>query len=190
MLEDEASKSNSFEVQTLGGEAMTVKPPARRADADVHELLVLMGRVMPVLKGHDSAPPPAFLRAAEALGGEHGATHGNLGPRHGPLLVLIALEGGLSVSELAARMALSVSTVSLMVGELSRAGLVARSEDERDRRRTLVRLDPEHAEELEAWMRERIAPLSGALARLDPAVRDGFLEGWRRLAEEIEAPDD
>lgn len=164
---------------------MTVKQVAPRADADVHELLVLMGRVMPVVKGSDCPPPRAF---AEALGEGRDGEHGGLGPRHGSLLVLVALEGDLSVSELAARIGLSVSTVSLMVGELSRAGLVARSEDERDRRRTLVRLHPDHADELEAWMRERIAPLSRALARLEPGVRAGFLDGWRQLALEIEAP--
>lgn len=164
---------------------MTVKA-ASRADADVHELLTLMGRVMPALKGADCPPPPAF--AAPALGGADGGEHGGLGPRHGPLLVLVALEGDLSVSELAARMGLSVSTVSLMVGELSRAGLVQRSEDERDRRRTLVRLEPEHAGELQAWVHDRIAPLSAAVGRLDPDVRAGFLEGWRQLAREFEAP--
>ncbi|MFL5816490.1 MAG: MarR family transcriptional regulator [Conexibacter sp.] len=165
---------------------MSVKQAVPRADADVHELLVLMGRVMPALKGHDCPPPPAF---AAALSDEHEGheRHGALGPRHGSLLVLIALEGDLSVSELARRMALSVSTVSLMVGELSRAGLVERSEDERDRRRTLVRLQENHARELQDWMRERIAPLSTALARLAPDVRASFLDGWRQLADELEA---
>ncbi len=162
---------------------MTVKQAAPRADADVHELLVLMGRVMPALKGHDCPPPAAFAAVLD----QSGEGHGGLGPRHGSLLVLIALEGDLSVSELARRMGLSVSTVSLMVGELSRAGLVERSEDERDRRRTLVRLHHDHAGELEAWMRERIAPLSTALARMAPDVRAGFLEGWRQLAQQIEA---
>jgi DNA-binding MarR family transcriptional regulator len=164
---------------------MTVKQRAPRADADVHELLVLLGRVMPAIKGVDCPPPAAFAAALEE--GRDGEP-GGLGQRHGPLLVLVALEGDLSVSELAARMGLSVSTVSLMVGELSRAGLVARSEDERDRRRTLVRLHPDHVGELEQWMRERIAPLSTAMARLAPEVRASFLEGWRQLAHEIEAP--
>lgn len=162
---------------------MTVKLAMPRADADVHELLLLMGRVMPTLKGHDCPPPAAFAAALD----EAGADGGGLGPRHGSLLVLIALEGDLSVSELARRMGLTVSTVSLMVGELSRAGLVERGEDERDRRRTLVRLHPEHADELQAWVRERIAPISTAMARMAPDVRAGFLEGWRQLAAEVEA---
>jgi DNA-binding MarR family transcriptional regulator len=183
MLTKGASKFKSFEVQSLGEDWMSVKQAVPRADADVHELLVLMGRVMPALKGQDCPPPPAFAAVLEE--GREG--HGGLGPRHGSVLVLIALEGDLSVSELARRMGLSVSTVSLMVGELSRAGLVERSEDERDRRRTLVRLHQDHARELQQWMRERIAPLSTALARIDPDVRAGFLEGWRQLAGELEA---
>jgi DNA-binding MarR family transcriptional regulator len=167
---------------------MSVKAPGSAnpgVDVELHELMTLMGRVMPALKRGGSPPPAAFVQAAQLLqDAVPEGEHGSLGPRHGPLLVVVAIERDLSVSELAARVGLSVSTVSLMVGELSRAGLVERLEDDRDRRRTLVRLHPDHAEELEAWMRERLAPLRRTLERLDPVAREHFLDGWRLLAEE------
>lgn len=154
-------------------------------DYELHELMGLMGRVLPALKRGGSPPPASFTEAARLLETQAPeGEHGSLGPRHGPLLVVIALQRDLSVSELAARVGLSLSTVSLMVGELSRAGLVERVEDARDRRRTLVRLHPDHAEELEGWVRERIGPLRRTLERLDPGAREHFLEGWRMLAEE------
>jgi DNA-binding MarR family transcriptional regulator len=158
-------------------------------EGELQELLALFGRVVPALKRGGAQPPSVLLEAAGKLGppGADGQPHGTLGPRHGPLLMLVALERDLSVSELAARVGLSLSTTSLMVGELSRAGLVERTEDDRDRRRTLVRLHADHAEEVAAWMRDRIAPLRRALERLEPEVRAHFLEGWRVLDEEVHA---
>jgi DNA-binding MarR family transcriptional regulator len=160
-------------------------------ESELQELLTLFGRVVPALKrgGTGRQPPSVLLAAAAELGPKapDGTPHGGLGPRHGPLLVTIALRGGQSVSELAERIGLSLSTTSLMVGELSRAGLVERIEDERDRRRTLVRLHPAHAVEVADWMRERLAPVRRALERLDPEVRAHFLEGWRVLDAEVHA---
>src|SRR5262249_34832314 len=125
---------------------MSVKAVRRDAtdvQHDLHELLALLGRVLPALK-RGGGPPPNVLAAA--------AERAWAGPRHAPVLIMVALQRVLSVSELAERIGLSVSTTSLMVGELSRAGIVERVEDERDRRRTLVRLHPDHADEVTAWM--------------------------------------
>lgn len=150
--------------------------PATDAGADLRELLALMGRVIPAIK-HGAGPPPrAFAEAA---------AHAGLGPRHVPVLLMIALEPDRSVSELAARLGLSLSAVSLMVGELSRAGLVERAEDPLDRRRTLVKLHEDHEAEVSAWMRRRMEPMRRALRRMEPAARAHFLDGWRALAEEL-----
>jgi DNA-binding MarR family transcriptional regulator len=163
--------------------------PAREQSpvgGDLHELLTLMGRVIPALKRAGGPPPAAFAAAAARLRDRH---FSDLGPRHMPVLMAVALDRDRSVSELAEGLGLSVSTVSLLVGELSRAGLVERIEDERDRRRTLVRLHGDHDAEVSAWMQERIAPVRRALDRLPAAARDHFLEGWRVLAEEAGAPE-
>jgi DNA-binding MarR family transcriptional regulator len=109
---------------------------------------------------------------------------GRLGPRHVPVLMILILDGPLAVSALARRIGLSVATTSLMVGELDRQGLVERAEDERDRRRTIVRLPEDHRRVVDAWAQARFAPVRRALERMSPAARDHFIEGLRLLAEE------
>src|SRR2546421_8307766 len=108
------------------------------------------------LKRGGPVPPPfqdAFERAS-------------LGPRHVPPLLTVTFEDELSVSRLAEELGLSLSTTSLMVGELSRAGLLERSEDESDRRRTIVRLNEAYREDVEAWLKERMDPFQRTLQRL------------------------
>ena len=59
---------------------------------------------------------------------------GQLGQRHVGMLIMLAIGGPLSVSELAQRSGMTVAHASLVVGELAKAGLVTREHDERDRR--------------------------------------------------------
>jgi DNA-binding MarR family transcriptional regulator len=123
-----------------------------------------------------SSPPPQELREA--------ATRESLGPRHMPALLAVAAAGPLSVSELARRLGLGLSTTSAIVGQLSRAGLLERSEDEADRRRTIVRLHEEDREVIGRWAEQALAPLRSTLERLSPPARAKFMEGWRILHEE------
>jgi DNA-binding MarR family transcriptional regulator len=142
---------------------------------DLRELPRLMGRVVGRLKRGGPEVPEPFHEAFE---------NGGCGPRHLPALVTAYFYGPVSVSQLAELIGLSVATTSLLVGELDRAGLVERSEDEEDRRRTLVRVDPDTGRELDAWANERLGPLRRALERLSPEARAHFMEGWRLLDEE------
>ncbi len=123
-----------------------------------------------------TSPPPAALRDA--------AEHDGLGPRHMPALLAVAAAGPLSVSELARRLGLGLSTTSAIVGELSRAGLLERAEDEADHRRTIVRVSEAHAEVIITWADLAVHPLRATLTRLSPRARENFLEGWRILHEE------
>ena len=123
-----------------------------------------------------ASPPPVVLRAARE--------RGSLNKRHLPALLTITFAGPLSVSELAARLGLGLSTTSTLVGELSRAGLLERAEDETDHRRTIVRLDDEHRDAITAWALDAFAPLRRTLERLTPDGRALFIDGWRILHEE------
>jgi DNA-binding MarR family transcriptional regulator len=128
--------------------------------------------------------PPELVKAAEAAG---------LGPRHAvPILTLaFADEQALSVSELAQRIGLSLATTSQLVGELSRAGLVERAEDESDRRRTLVRVPVAYRPQIQAMLSDHIAPIQRALERLSPQARKHLLEGFRALRDEVaQRPDE
>jgi DNA-binding MarR family transcriptional regulator len=172
--------SKSFEVQTVAKDPLAVNPTSQRDElaADLAELVSYIRPVFGALKRGGPMPEQfaeAFERAA-------------LGPRHVPVLMTVTLAGelggGLSVSDLAEQLDLSLSTTSLMVGELSRAGLLERSEDESDRRRTLVRLNGAYREGASEWLQERLDPLRRTLERLTPRARANFLEGFRILAEE------
>jgi DNA-binding MarR family transcriptional regulator len=123
-----------------------------------------------------AGPPPVALRDAKE--------RASMGKRHLPALLTVTFCGSLSVSELAARLGVGLSTASTLVGELSRAGLIERSEDEADHRRTIVRLDERHRDEVTAWARDAFAPLRRTLERLSPEGRELFLDGWRILHEE------
>jgi DNA-binding MarR family transcriptional regulator len=143
-------------------------------EKDLDELTLLLGETFRGLK--QSSPPPQELREA--------AARGSLGPRHMPALLAVAEAGPLSVSELARRLGLSLSTTSAIVGDLSRAELLERSEDEADRRRTIVRLYDTHREVIASWGEQARAPLRGTLERLSQKARAQFMEGWRVLHEE------
>src|SRR5207244_1141640 len=64
----------------------------------------------------------------------------SLGKRHASALLAVAAAEPISVSELAKRLGLLLSSTSTLVGELSRAGLPQRAEDEGDRGRRPPRL--------------------------------------------------
>ncbi|MGK5557684.1 MarR family winged helix-turn-helix transcriptional regulator [Actinomadura kijaniata] len=111
--------------------------------------------------------------------------HG-LTARHGAVLPQLAASGTLSVSELAARMGVSLSTVSELVGTLSRAGLVERREDPDNRRRTLVSLAERNRPAVERFVAERAAPLLRVLDGLSPRDRQGFAAGLAAWAREVQ----
>jgi DNA-binding MarR family transcriptional regulator len=160
---------------------MPVKPSSQSSDTELdHDLFELIRAVRPVVAAlKRGSPPPAIFEEAFRRGG--------LGPRHGPVLMVVAFEGQQSVSDIAERIGLSLSTTSLLVGELDRAGLLARQEDDRDRRRTLVGLSDGYREAAETWLQARVTPLRRTLERLTPEERAGFIAGWRVLQEEIGA---
>jgi DNA-binding MarR family transcriptional regulator len=157
---------------------MAVKTRGASAESGIEEqftvLASLLTQTVRSLRAGD--PPPVVLRDAKE--------RGSLTKRHLPALLTVTFCGPLGVSELAGRLGVGLSTTSALVGDLSRAGLLARSEDEADHRRTIVQLDGRHADAIATWARDALAPLRRTLERLTPAGRDVFLEGWRILHEE------
>jgi DNA-binding MarR family transcriptional regulator len=163
---------------------MAVKPTAARkqhaaVEEDLRELVSLLGETFRRLKAA-GPPPPEMSEAFERAG---------LGKRHGPALVAVTLGGPLSVSDLAKRLGLGLSTTSAIVGELSRAGLLNRAEDEDDRRRTIVSVHRDCLEPMNEWLERALAPIRVTLERLAPAARADFMEGWRILHEEASRGD-
>lgn len=154
-------------------------PASTTVEEDLTTFVMLL---LPTIRKIKSvAPPPAGLK--EVL------ESADLGPRHVSTLVTLALTGPVSVTELSEHLGLQLSTTSTMVGELSRAGLLSRTEDDQDRRRTIVSLAPRYADLLPSWLETTFAPVRAALARLTPEARSHFVEGWQLLAEETDRAD-
>ncbi|WP_069161764.1 MarR family winged helix-turn-helix transcriptional regulator [Nocardia altamirensis] len=129
-----------------------------------------------------------FDKARADMPAEHDAsfTRHGLTSRHGAVCVQLVPEESLSVSELAARMGLALSTVSELVGDLDRAGWVSRQPDPANRRRTLVALQPKWREHMETFVARRAEPLLAAMATLTPEQRAGFAAGLQAWAHEIQ----
>ncbi len=142
-------------------------------DAASRDLLVLIPRLMSGLKRAGSRPPRAIADAGE------------LGPRHFRALIHLALDGEMTVGALARRLGISLAGASLIVAELARAGVVERRDDEADRRRTLVRVAPDHAEWVGEVVESRAEPMGRFLATLAPPEREAFLAHLALLADAL-----
>jgi DNA-binding MarR family transcriptional regulator len=122
----------------------------------------------------------AFQRRAGDLPAEL-QDAGRLGQRHVAMLVMLAISGPLSVSELAQRTDMTIAHASLVVGELAKAGLAERDHDPADRRRILVSLSPA-AQPAVAEMRRRNAePVLRFLNELTDDEAETFIAHLSRL---------
>jgi DNA-binding MarR family transcriptional regulator len=110
--------------------------------------------------------------------------HG-LEQRHASALLTIALDGPLSVTELANRRHVTAKTASLIAIELEQAGLVSRREDPHDRRRTIVSIAKSQEAAVSEGLSHRAARLRRALERLTASERDGLIRGLEVLTEEL-----
>lgn len=125
-------------------------------DDAIRALLLLTPRMVGRAK---RAPVPAELQSFA------------LAPRHLSLLAYLLFDGPLTVNELAARLEVAPTTVSLLVGELSRKGILERREDETDRRRRIVNITPEKQTSIEQWLARGATAWRTALEPLTPAQR-------------------
>ncbi len=111
-----------------------------------------------------------------------------LSPRH--VAALEELRGGpITVSELAARLGLSLPTVSGVLADLDRAGFVQRQPDPADRRRTIVQITPDKASFITQWLDGAASPIARVLDKLDPAEQEAFLKAMNLLETELSTRD-
>ncbi|MBL7257632.1 winged helix-turn-helix transcriptional regulator [Actinoplanes sp. LDG1-01] len=132
---------------------------------------------MPRLVGRaKSTPPPAELAALD------------LAPRHLTLFALLVFDGPQTVSELAGRLGVAPTTVSLLVGDLSRKGVLERRPDERDRRRRIVDIVPASRPAIEEWLSPSARAWRAALDPLDPRQRRLVVETLKRFESQLAGP--
>ena len=106
-------------------------------DDSVRAMVLLMPRLVGRAK---RLPVPEALRSFD------------LAPRHLSLLTYVLFDGPLTVNELARRLEVAPTTVSLMIGDLSRQGVLDRRTDDNDRRRTLVAIADSHRAAVADWL--------------------------------------
>lgn len=155
---------------------MTRRTACASTSAEATELFLALGAVVKRLRRN---PLPVSDELSAAVHGAHPA------PRHIAALVRVATHGPIGMSELAEQLSVSLATVSQVVTELADWGLVERSTDTHDRRRTFVALAPALEPTIRALLDSRLRPVDRALRRLDPAERAAFLRGLTVLAEEL-----
>src|SRR6266567_327940 len=103
-----------------------------------------------------------------------------LSPRHVAALEQLR-EGPVTVSELASRLGLTLPTVSGVLADLDRAGLVERHADPADRRRTIVEIIPAQRALVHEWL-----VVLDAQCGLEQAA---FLKAMDLLETELRAQD-
>jgi DNA-binding MarR family transcriptional regulator len=111
-----------------------------------------------------------------------------LGPRHVAALQQLR-DGPLTVSELASRLGLTLSTVSGVLADLGRAGFVDRQPDPADRRRTIAQIPPDQAALVMEWLDGAASPLARVLDKLAPSEQAAFLKAMDMLETELQRQD-
>ena len=107
-----------------------------------------------------------------------------LSPRH--VAALEQIRGGpVTVGELASRLGLTLPTVSGVLADLDRAGLVERRPDPADRRRTIVQISPGQATLIGQWLDGAARPLARVLDKLTPGEQEAFLKAMDLLETEL-----
>lgn len=104
------------------------------------------------------------------------------------LLRLVDAQPGLTVTAAASELHLAANTVSTLVGQLSRLGLLDRRYDDSDRRVIHLELTEPSRRRLMGWRRRRLTAVTKALAGLDETTRGRIADavaGLEELGEQL-----
>ncbi|WP_432052724.1 MarR family winged helix-turn-helix transcriptional regulator [Streptomyces xiamenensis] len=118
-----------------------------------------------------------------------------LAPRHLSLLSYLLLDGPLTVNDLAARLEVAPTTVSLLVSELSRKDILERREDQADRRRRIIGITDTMRPAIAQWLSPGATAWRTAVEPLTPEQRRLFVDTFLRYeaalgrGDEERAPD-
>jgi DNA-binding MarR family transcriptional regulator len=97
--------------------------------------------------------------------------------------------GPLTVGELAVQLGLTLPTVSGVLADLDRAGLVDRRTDPADRRRTIVQITPGQENLIGRWLDGAAQPLARVLDKLTTSEQEAFLKAMDLLETELRRSD-
>ena len=139
-------------------------------DEAIRAMLLLMPRVAARIK---QIPIPEQLQSL------------SLAPRHLSLLAYLLFDGPMPVNQLAARLEVAPTTVSLMVSDLTRQGVLQRHDDPDDRRRTIVAItdDAKTRAAIEGWLANGATAWRDAFEPLSEEERATFVRTIRTYEE-------
>lgn len=116
------------------------------------------------------------------------ASQATIGPRHCAALRYLMHEP-LSVGALASVLEITLPTASGVLAVLDGQGLIVRTSDPADRRRTIVAVAPERRTEVTAWLADLGDPLAQTLTDLSADETAAFLRAMRLFAAAV-SPDE
>ncbi|WP_039802017.1 MarR family winged helix-turn-helix transcriptional regulator [Nocardia araoensis] len=152
----------------------TEEQPGLGVDEGIRTLLLLMPRV---------------VGRAKKLGVPDELESFSLAPRHLSLLANLVFDGPTTVTDLAARLEVAPTTVSLMVGELSKQGVLERGADPDDRRRTIVAIAPAHERSVHKWLGRSARAWRTVLEPLTAQQRKLFVDTFRAYEDQLASDD-
>jgi DNA-binding MarR family transcriptional regulator len=103
----------------------------------------------------------------------------------GDALEVIALEGGLRMSEIADRLRVDASTATRAINRLEASGLVTRSVNSADGRALSVSLTPTGAKRFDEFLTRRSAFMTAALSAFDESQKAVIAESLEQLISAI-----
>ena len=148
-------------------------PTGLSTDATIRQLMLLMPRL--IARAKRLAVPPGLQPL-------------DLAPRHLSLLSYLVFDGPLTVSDIAERLQVAPTTVSLLVSEMAEKGVLTRREDEADRRRHIVAIASEQRPAIEQWLAPGARAWRQALEPLTPDERVTFITTLRAYEQAISEP--
>ena len=152
-------------------------PTSRAPAPEATDLFIALGAVVKRLRRN---PLPGSDDAHSTL------TRFEPAPRHIHALLHIAADGPIGMTELADRLRVSLATMSQLVTELGDFGLIERTTDTADRRRTLVSVAEAHKPLVQAILDNRMRPLARTLRRLSADDGAALVRGLLVLSEELD----
>ncbi|GAA2160054.1 MarR family winged helix-turn-helix transcriptional regulator [Actinomadura napierensis] len=150
---------------------MSTESGGPAVDDAVRTLLLLMPRIVGRAK---RLPIPPALQGLD------------LAPRHLALLAHLEYDGPAGVNELAARLEVAPTTVSLMVSELARPGVLERNADPSDRRRRIVAIAPAYTGPIGEWLSGSASAWERVMRDLAPAERATVITALRAYEAALE----
>ena len=171
------AQDETLNIKVFGSQIVSVGTESE-LEQQVRQLVRLAARFIRHVQA-EGARIPADL---QGLLRRHG-----LAARHLHAMIPLAVDGPMTVNDLAARLGLVPASSSQLVSELAEALLVTREIDPLDRRRAHISLRVHLISKIAALAETRLQPLRSALIQMPTVDRAKFLGGWQILVDSMGA---